>query len=103
MTVSYNSPEINSAGGRFGFLAGSLFTEPFCQGTFASFFLIHSTGQTQDPQNHAFTQPQLMQMFQTLQAQESQGSGSSCSAWTRRPVTFAELAGSAYSLSGKSL
>jgi hypothetical protein len=67
--VSWNAPEVNSAGGRFGFLSGSLFTEPFCQGSMIDFFSLYSTGQTQDPQNHAFTQQQLLSMFQILQAQ----------------------------------
>jgi hypothetical protein len=62
-------PEVNSAGGRFGFLSGSLFTEPFCKGTMVDFFSLHSVGQTQDPQNHSFTQQQLLRMFQILQAQ----------------------------------
>ena len=62
-------PEVNSAGGRFGFLSGSLYTEPFCKGDFIDFFSLYSIGQTQDPQNHAFTQPQLLQMFQILQSQ----------------------------------
>jgi hypothetical protein len=67
--VSWNAPEVNSAGGRFGFLSGSLFTEPFCEGSMIDFFSLHSTGQTQDPQNHAFTQQQLLSMFQILQSQ----------------------------------
>jgi hypothetical protein len=71
--VAYNPPEVNSAGGRFGFVTGSLFTEPFCQGSFVNFYSLHSIGQTLDPQNHAFTQPQLMQMFQSLQSQAIAG------------------------------
>jgi hypothetical protein len=76
--VSWNAPEVNSAGGLFRFLSGSLFTEPFCKGSMIDFFSLHSTGQTQDPQNHAFTQPQLLQMFQILQSQMIGVSCNSC-------------------------
>jgi hypothetical protein len=71
--VSWFSPEQNSAGGRFGFLTGNLFTEPFCQGDRISLFSLYSTGQTLDPMNHAFTERQLMHMFQILQSQIKDG------------------------------
>jgi hypothetical protein len=67
--VGLIAPEVNSAGGRFGFLSGSLFTEPFCKGSMVDFFSLHSIGQTQDLQNHAFTEKQLLSMFQILQSQ----------------------------------
>jgi hypothetical protein len=62
-------PEVNSAGGVFGFVSGSLFTEPFCKGSMIDFFSLHSIGQTQDLQNHSFTQQQLLSLLQILQAQ----------------------------------
>ncbi len=67
--VTLFSPEQNSGGGKFGFLSGRLFTEPFCQGGFISFFSLYSIGQTLDPTNRAFTQAQLMRIFQILQSQ----------------------------------
>jgi hypothetical protein len=71
--VGYFSPEINPAGGRFGSVGGSLRTEPSCQGSFIDTFSLYSTGQTLNQQNNAFTQPQLMQMFQALQSQGMAG------------------------------
>jgi hypothetical protein len=67
--VSWNAPEINDAGGRFGFLSGSVYTKPFCAGSFIGFFALHSIGQTQDPNNHSFTDQQLTEFMQILQRQ----------------------------------
>jgi len=72
-SVNWISPEQNSAGGIFGFLTGNLFTEPFCKGDRVSLFSLYSTGQTLDPQNHAFTERQLLLMFQILQSQITTG------------------------------
>jgi hypothetical protein len=65
--------KINSTFGNHGAISGSIYTQPYCAGSYQGTYTIFSAGQTIDPTANGFSEAQLSAIFQNLQRHISSG------------------------------
>jgi hypothetical protein len=72
-TTTWYPKKVNSTFGNLGAISGSIYTQPYCAGSFLGTYTIFGAGQTADPLANGFSEAQLSAMFQSLQRHISSG------------------------------